>query len=96
MATRIYVTGTARVINRGASAGKWRVGSKRLYQLIPRGLKTRLERERKKRFQAQQREAVTAATAAVADWQRKREGGGTLTAAEEKQGKDPEGPRADP
>jgi len=70
------------------SAGKWRVGSKRLYQLIPRGLKSRLERERKKRFLAQQREAVTAATAALAVWQRRHEGGGTLTAAQEKEGKD--------
>ena len=60
-----------------------------MYQLIPRGLKSRLERERKKRFQAQQREAVTAATAALAAWQRRHEGGsGTLTAAQEKEGKD--------
>ena len=70
-----------------SAAGNWRVGAKRLYQLIPRGLKSRLEKERKKRFGAQQREAVTAATAAVASFQR-RHNGGSLSAAEEKEAKD--------
>jgi len=31
---------------------------------------------------------VTAATASLAAWQRRHEGGGTLTAAQEKEGKD--------
>jgi hypothetical protein len=70
-----------------STAGKWRVGAKRLYQLIPRGLKARLEKERKKRFEAHQREAVTAATAAVAAFQRKHNSG-SLSAAEEKEAKD--------
>lgn len=63
------------------------MGAKRLYELIAGGLKRRLQTERKKRFTAEQREAVTAATAALSAFQRAHEGG-SLSPAEDKESGD--------
>lgn len=63
------------------------MGAKRLYELIAGGLKRRLQAERKKRFAAEQREAVTAATTALSAFQRAHEGGG-LSPAEDKESGD--------
>jgi tripeptidyl-peptidase-2 len=46
--------------------GEWRVGAAPAFSLLPGGLKHRLKEERRKRFDEQQRSAVTAATAALA------------------------------
>jgi tripeptidyl-peptidase-2 len=47
-------------------SGEWRVGAAPAFSLLPGGLKQRLKEERRKRFDEQQRAAVTEATAAVA------------------------------
>ncbi|KAG7670442.1 hypothetical protein Ndes2437A_g04966 [Nannochloris sp. 'desiccata'] len=47
-------------------SGEWRVGATPAFSLLPGGLKHRLKEERRKRFDEQQRVAVTEATAALA------------------------------
>jgi len=47
-------------------SGEWRVGAAPTFSLLPGGLKHRLKAERRKRFDEQQRAAVTEATAALA------------------------------
>jgi tripeptidyl-peptidase II len=46
-------------------SGEWRVGAAPAFSLLPGGLKHRLKEERRKRFDEQQRGAVTKATAAL-------------------------------
>ena len=46
-----------------SAAGKWHVGAKHLYELIPNGLKKRLKEDRRKRWDEHQAKAVSAAWA---------------------------------
>lgn len=50
--------------------GEWRVGWKAAYELFPGGLKSRMKEERKKHWQEQQRQALTAASAALSAHQK--------------------------
>lgn len=47
--------------------GQWRLGSRQMFDLIPRSLVTRLKQERLKQWAPQHRAAVTAATKALSD-----------------------------
>ena len=47
-------------------SGEWRVGAKPAFDLFPGGLKQRIKEERKKKFDEQQRAAVTEATTSLA------------------------------
>ena len=47
-------------------SGQWHVGAKPAFQLFPGGLKQRIKEERRRKFDEQQRIAVTEATAALA------------------------------
>lgn len=54
--------------------GQWRMGTKRLFELLPRSLVKRLKEERRRLWSIQQRTAVSAATQELAAWKVKHGG----------------------
>lgn len=64
--------------------GEWRVGSKAAYELFPAGLKSRLQKERRKRWAEKQRGAVAEAVAASAAFARAHPPGGAALTEEQR------------
>ncbi|PRW39066.1 Tripeptidyl-peptidase 2 isoform A [Chlorella sorokiniana] len=66
-------------------SGEWRVGAKAAYELFPAGLKSRLQKERKKRWAEKQRTAVAQAVAAQARFAQEHPPGAALSEQDKKE-----------